>query len=141
MLLELLGMDALLIAVTSTRTKLWFGHGCNGYRMLLEHAGDYGLGIDALVTLCSWNTKEIMYETTPPPAHLRCKISSTTRPLTGAVSMNQPAAYARVKHASWQNNLDSYLPVVKDIATYSVICTDNSELLATQSPNLLEIRE
>ena len=28
--------------------------------MLLEHEGDYGLGMNALVTVCSWNTKEIM---------------------------------------------------------------------------------
>ena len=29
-------------------------------RMLLQHEGDYGLGMDAMVTVCSWNTKEIM---------------------------------------------------------------------------------
>ena len=28
--------------------------------MLLEHEGDYGLGMDVKVTVCSWNTKEIM---------------------------------------------------------------------------------
>ena len=28
--------------------------------MLLEHEGDYVLGMDAKVTVCSWNTKEIM---------------------------------------------------------------------------------
>ena len=27
-----------------TRTKLWFGHGCSGHRMLWEHERDYGLG-------------------------------------------------------------------------------------------------
>ena len=48
------------------RKRLWFGHGCKGNRMLVEHEGDYGLGMDALVTVCSWNMKEIMYETTPP---------------------------------------------------------------------------
>ena len=36
-----------------TRTLLWFGHGCYSDRMLLEH---YGLGMDAAVTVCSWNT-------------------------------------------------------------------------------------
>ena len=76
--------------------------------MLLEHEGDHGLGMDAMVTIyalgtrtqlwlgamvtvCCCNTNEIMYETTPhhpPHAHPRCKISSTTRPLTGAVSTN-----------------------------------------------------
>ena len=39
-----------------TRTALWFGHGCSGHRMLLEHERNYGLGMDALVTVCSWNT-------------------------------------------------------------------------------------
>ena len=28
--------------------------------MLLEHEGDYGLGMDVKVTVCSWNTNEIM---------------------------------------------------------------------------------
>ena len=28
--------------------------------MLLEHEGDYGLGMDAMVTVCSWNTNAIM---------------------------------------------------------------------------------
>ena len=39
-----------------TRTELWFGHGCSGHRMLLEHEWSYGLGMDALVTVCCWNT-------------------------------------------------------------------------------------
>ena len=43
-----------------TRTRLWFGHGCSGHRMLWEHERDYGLGMDALVSVCSWNTNEIM---------------------------------------------------------------------------------
>ena len=57
----------------------WFGHGCSGNRMLLEHERYYGawawmlssssaieherffgLGMDALVTVCSWNTNVIM---------------------------------------------------------------------------------
>ena len=29
-------------------------------RMRLQHEGDYGLGMDAMVTVCSWNTKAIM---------------------------------------------------------------------------------
>ena len=28
--------------------------------MLLEHERDYGLGMDAMVTACSWSTNEIM---------------------------------------------------------------------------------
>ena len=43
-----------------TRRRLCFGHGCSGHRMLLEHERDYGLGMDALVTVCSWNTNVIM---------------------------------------------------------------------------------
>ena len=37
-----------------TQAELWFGHGCSGHRMLLEHERNYGLGMDALVTVCSW---------------------------------------------------------------------------------------
>ena len=43
-----------------TRAEIWFGHGCSGHRMLLEHQRNYGLGMDALVTVCSWNTNGIM---------------------------------------------------------------------------------
>ena len=42
------------------RTFLWFGHGCSGHRMLSEHERSYGLGMDALVIVCSWNTNVIM---------------------------------------------------------------------------------
>ena len=28
--------------------------------MLLEHKGNYGLGMDAMETVCSWNTKDVM---------------------------------------------------------------------------------
>ena len=43
-----------------TRTRLWFGHGCSGHRRLWEHERDYGLGMDALVSVRSGNTNEIM---------------------------------------------------------------------------------
>ena len=43
-----------------TRTELWFGHAYSGHRMLLEHERNYGLGMDAPVTVCSWNTNGIM---------------------------------------------------------------------------------
>ena len=33
-----------------TRSELWVGHGCSGQRVLLEHEGKYGLGMDALVS-------------------------------------------------------------------------------------------
>ena len=33
-----------------TRTESWFGHGCSGQHMLLEHEQNYGLGMDALVS-------------------------------------------------------------------------------------------
>ena len=39
---------------------LWFGHGCSGHCMLLEHERYYGLGTHALVIVCSWNTNAIM---------------------------------------------------------------------------------
>ena len=44
----------------SERTELWFGHGCSGHRMLFQHERKYGLGMDALVTVCSSNTNGIM---------------------------------------------------------------------------------
>ena len=37
-----------------------FWHGCSGNRMLLEYVRDYDFGMDALVTVCSWNTYGIM---------------------------------------------------------------------------------
>ena len=55
-----------------TQRRLRFGHGCKRNRMLLEREGDYGLGMDvmvtvwyglsmdAMVTICSWSTNEIM---------------------------------------------------------------------------------
>ena len=74
-----LGTDALVIVCSSntnvimvwacmlwssyalrTRTLLWFGHGCSGHRMLSEHERYYGLGMDALVIVCSWSTNVIM---------------------------------------------------------------------------------
>ena len=43
-----------------TRTESWFGHGCSGHRMLLEHERSHGLGMGALDTVCSWNTNGVM---------------------------------------------------------------------------------
>ena len=43
-----------------TRTGLWFWHGCSGQRMLLEQDRNYGLCMDAVVSVCSWNTNGIM---------------------------------------------------------------------------------
>ena len=40
--------------------ELWFEHRCSGKLMLLEHERNYGLGMDALVSVCSWNTNGIM---------------------------------------------------------------------------------
>ena len=42
-----------------TRTLSWFGHGRCCHRMLLEHERSYGLGMDALVTVCCRNTNGI----------------------------------------------------------------------------------
>ena len=74
-----LGMDALVIVCSQntnvimvwawmlwysyalkTRTLLWVGHGCSGNRMLSKHERYYGLGMDALVLVCSRNTNVIM---------------------------------------------------------------------------------
>ena len=74
-----LGMDALVTACSwntngfmpwawmllspyalGTRTELCLGHGCSGHRMLLAHERIYALGMDALVTVCSWNTNGLM---------------------------------------------------------------------------------
>ena len=46
-------MDAAL----GTRTLLWFGHEFSGERMLLKHERNFGLGMDAAVSACSWNTR------------------------------------------------------------------------------------
>ena len=43
-----------------TRTLSCFGHGCSGNRMLLEHERYHALGVDAVLTVCSWNTNVIM---------------------------------------------------------------------------------
>ena len=34
-----------------TGTELWFGHGCSGQRMLVGQERNYGLGMDALVSM------------------------------------------------------------------------------------------
>ena len=41
-------------------TGAWFRHGCFGQRMLSEQERYYGLGMDALVSVCSRNTNVIM---------------------------------------------------------------------------------
>ena len=46
--------------VLGTRTLLWLRHGCSGHRMFLEHERYCGLGMGALVTVCSGNTHVIM---------------------------------------------------------------------------------
>ena len=43
-----------------TRTELLLGHGSSSHRELLEHERNYGLGMDALVTVCSWKANGIM---------------------------------------------------------------------------------
>ena len=53
-------MDALSPYALGTRTSLWFGDGCSGHRMLREQTRLFGLGMDALVIVCSWNTNVIM---------------------------------------------------------------------------------
>ena len=56
--------------------KAW--HGCTGHRMLLEPERNCGLGMDALVTVCSWNPSAIKAlacsqnpsESTPAPKRM-----------------------------------------------------------------------
>ena len=74
-----LGMDALVIVCSrnmneiivwawmlwssyalGTRTRSWSGHGRSAARMLSEHERYNGLGMDALLIVCSWNTNEMM---------------------------------------------------------------------------------
>ena len=43
-----------------TRTLSWFGYGCSGERKLSKHERYYGLGMDALASVCSRNTSVIM---------------------------------------------------------------------------------
>ena len=70
-----LGMDAQVKVYSPTPMLLWFGHGCSGQRMLsntdlivvwawmlwstyaLEHGCHYGLGMDALVNVCTKTLK------------------------------------------------------------------------------------
>ena len=40
-----------------TRMVIWFGHGCSGQRMLLEHEHNDGLGMDALISVCFCRTR------------------------------------------------------------------------------------
>ena len=44
-----------------TRALLWFGHECSGHRTLVEHEQCSGLGMVALVTVCSRNANVINY--------------------------------------------------------------------------------
>ena len=43
-----------------TRTLSWFGHGRSGNRVLVDYESYNDLGMDALATVCSWNTNVIM---------------------------------------------------------------------------------
>ena len=43
-----------------TRTEFWFAHGCSGHRMRLEQEQICGLGMDALISVCSSVTNGIM---------------------------------------------------------------------------------
>ena len=39
---------------------LSFGHGCTRHHMFVEQERNYGVGTDALVAVCSWNTNGIV---------------------------------------------------------------------------------
>ena len=50
--------------------------------MLLEHERNYDLGMDALVTVCSWNTNGMMIWARPAPGHMRSRsLERSARPL------------------------------------------------------------
>ena len=86
--------------------------------MLLEHERDYGVGMDAKVTVCSlWfghgcNSNRMLLEherdygfipPQPPRPIPAARICSSTRPLTGAVSKNKSSksnGYSRGKEES-----------------------------------------
>ena len=57
-------------------TSLWFGHGCTGHRVLVDQKRHYGLGMDALVTVCSWTTNVFLVRAwmhwSPPAKVLAC---------------------------------------------------------------------
>ena len=76
-----LGMDALVIVCSrntnvimfrawmlysyisyalKTRPLLWFGHGCSSYRILSKSERYHGLGMDAVASVGSPNTYDIM---------------------------------------------------------------------------------
>ena len=63
-----------LLDALGTGTLLWFGHECSGYRMLWEHARNYGLGMDAVVIGCTRNTNVSI----PLPPHIPPTQSSET---------------------------------------------------------------
>ena len=48
------------ILAVGAQTLLWFGHGCSGNRMLSKHERYYGLGMDALVTVC-FGTRTLLW--------------------------------------------------------------------------------
>ena len=60
-----------------TRTLVVFGHGCSGHRVLSEHERSHGLGMGALVSVCSWNTNAIMVSAWV----LQCRYALGTRTL------------------------------------------------------------
>ena len=59
--------------------------------MLLEHDRNYDLGMDALVTVCSWNTNGIMIWARPAPGHMRSRsLERSARPLKVGTSATVP---------------------------------------------------
>ena len=66
-----LGMDALVIALTKTRTELWLGHGCSGETMLVTR----GLirVLEAFVSILgeTWGRREGTARPLPLPGPLR----------------------------------------------------------------------
>ena len=44
-----------------TRTILWYGHGCPGFRLHSDDERYHGLGMSRLVIGCTWNTNVLMF--------------------------------------------------------------------------------
>ena len=74
-----------------------FGHGCYGHCMLLQHEHYYVLGMDAPVTVCSWNTLLCLGHGCSGPRRLAKHEGYYTpnhenllhKPITGAISLNK----------------------------------------------------
>ena len=54
-------MPQCVLGTMLTRTEVWFGHGCSSHRILVEHERNYGLGMNALVTVFLGTRTELWF--------------------------------------------------------------------------------